>query len=278
MSNPAPSRPLPVTFFPSLAFLLFGVALALGFVTATDKLGRSLTQFHQARPEIVVKGVATQNLRSAQGMVQVSLRWRGEDFEAGRRALTAQRAALNEILRELGFAPSELIFAAPTVRRLEPAVFIEPPVESGEKPPVRRPQLVDYDRFARGKAPESVFEQDLSVQSVEVERILAFSRKEIFLADGVVIERSTPIFRLLNLADVKKDLLESAAKDAQRRASTMVAGSGTSLGALLEASQGVIQISAKDRIDESDSSQVDVHSIDKTIRVVVTMRFELIKE
>jgi len=278
MSNPASSRPLSPTFFPSLAFLLFGVALALGFVTATDRFGRSLTQIRQNRPEIVVKGVATQNLRSAQGMVQVSLRWRGEDFEAGRRALATQRAALNDVLRELGFTPSESIYAAPSVRRLEPAVFVEPPVESGEKPPVRRPQLVDFDRFARGRAPEYLFDQDLNVQSADVERVLAFSRKEIFLADGVGIERSAPIFRLLNLADVKKDLLESAARDAQRRANTMVTGSGTSLGALLEASQGVIQISAKDRIDESDSSQVDIHSIDKTIRVVVTMRFELVKE
>lgn len=111
-----------------------------------------------------------------------------------------------------------------------------------------------------------------------MERILALTRWEIFLTDDVTLTRSAPIFRLLDLAAVKKDLLESAAKDAQRRASTMVANSGTTLGALLEASQGQIQISAKDRIDESDSSQVDVRSIDKTIRVVVTMRFELIRE
>jgi hypothetical protein len=58
----------------------------------------------------------------------------------------------------------------------------------------------------------------------------------------------------------------------------MVNGSGSHLGSLLEAAQGIIQISAKDRIDESDSGNVDVFSIDKTIRVVVTMRFELVKE
>lgn len=278
MSNPAPSRPLSPTFFPSLAFLLFGVALALGFVTATDKFGRSLTQIRQNRPEIVVKGVAVQHLRSAQGMVRATLRWRGEDFEAGRRALTTQRSALSEALRGLGFADAEVIFDAPTVQRLEPAVYIEPTVEQGEKAPIRRPQLVDFARFARGKVAEHVFEQDLVVQTAEVERIMAFVRKEFFLPDGVTIERNAPIFRLLNLADVKKDLLESAAKDAQRRARTMVAESGTSLGALLEASQGVIQISAKDRIEESDSAVVDVHSIDKTIRVVVTMRFELIRD
>ena len=82
MSNPAPSRPVNLTLFPSLAFLLFGVALALGFVTATDKFSRSLTQMRQNRPEIVVKGVAAQDIRSAQGMVACALTWRGEDFAA----------------------------------------------------------------------------------------------------------------------------------------------------------------------------------------------------
>lgn len=278
MSNPAPTRPLSPTFFPSLAFLLFGVALALGFVTATDRFGRSLTQMRQNRPEIVVKGVAAQHLRSAQGMVQVTLRWRGEDFDEGRAALAMQRGALTDELRRLGFAATETIFDAPGFRRLEPAVFVEPPVEPGEKTPVRRPQLIDYELHARGKVAEYVLTQELTVQSADVERILTFSRKEIFLAQGVSLARNAPIFRLLDLAAVKKDLLDSAAKDAQRRANTMVAGSGSSLGALLEASQGVIQISAKDRIDESDSSHVDVSAIDKTIRVVVTMRFELIKE
>jgi hypothetical protein len=278
MSNPAPSRPVNLTLFPSLAFLLFGVALALGFVTATDKFSRSLTQMRQNRPEIVVKGVAAQDIRSAQGMVACALTWRGEDFEVGRKALAAQRAKLDELLRELGFQASELIYAAPTVHRLEPAVYVEPPVDATDKTPIRRPQLIDYTSFARGKNPEFIIEQDITAQTAEVERILALTRREIFLTDNVTLRRSAPIFRLLDLAAVKKDLLESAAKDAQRRASTMVANSGTTLGALLEASQGQIQISAKDRIDESDSSQVDVRSIDKTIRVVVTMRFELIRE
>ena len=50
------------------------------------------------------------------------------------------------------------------------------------------------------------------------------------------------------------------------------------IGALLEASQGVIQISAKDRVGESDTNSIDLYSIEKTIRVVVTMRFEIVKE
>jgi hypothetical protein len=210
--------------------------------------------------------------------IGADLAWRGEKQDVGRDAMLAQRTQLTASLRKAGFAESEIIFEATTVRRLEPAVYIEPPLGAGEKQPVRGRQLIDFDTHARGQVPEYVFAQHLTLQSADVARIEAFSRQEFFPSGGVSIVRSTPIFRLLNLADVKKDLLESAAKDAQRRALTMVNGSGSHLGSLLEAAQGVIQISAKDRIDESDSGSVDISSIDKTIRVVVTMRFELVKE
>ena len=54
MSTEKPSRLVSPTFFPSLAFLLFGVALALAFVIASDKVGKSIGQFRQNRPEITV--------------------------------------------------------------------------------------------------------------------------------------------------------------------------------------------------------------------------------
>ena len=38
MSTEKPSRPVSPTFFPSLAFLLFGVALALAFVVAAGDI------------------------------------------------------------------------------------------------------------------------------------------------------------------------------------------------------------------------------------------------
>ena len=63
MSTEKPSRLVSPTFFPSLAFLLFGVALALAFVIASDKVGKSIGQFRQNRPEITVKGVATLDVR-----------------------------------------------------------------------------------------------------------------------------------------------------------------------------------------------------------------------
>ncbi|MEY4402785.1 MAG: hypothetical protein RIR91_820 [Verrucomicrobiota bacterium] len=66
MSQDKPVRSVNLTLLPSLAFLVFGVALALAFVIASDKVGKSIGQFKQNRPEIIVKGVATLDVRSGQ--------------------------------------------------------------------------------------------------------------------------------------------------------------------------------------------------------------------
>lgn len=278
MSSDKPIRSVNLTLLPSLAFLLFGVALALAFVIASDKVGKSIGQFKQNRPEITVKGVATLDVRSGQGSIVGTLAWRGENFNEGRAAMLAQRAVIQKLLKEAGFAEAEVVFAASEFTRLEPAAFIEfAPNQDGVRTPIQRAP-VDYSRFARGKVPEFTFAQTFYVETPNVDRVLAFSRQEIYLEQGVTLSRGTPTFRLLNLNEAKQELLEAAAKDAQRRAATMVAGSGSKVGSLLDASQGVIQICAKDRVGESDANSIDFYSIEKTIRVVVTMRFEIVKE
>jgi hypothetical protein len=278
MSSEKPSRPVSPTFFPSLAFLLFGVALALAFVVASDKVGKSIGQFRQNRPEIIVKGVATLDVRSGQGSLTGTISWRGEDFATGRAALAAQRAVLQSALRQAGFTPGEVVFAATESTRYEPAIFVEYASQGdGARAPIQRAP-VDFNRFARGKVTEYGISQSFTLESTNVDRILAFSRQEMFLDDKVELTRGTPVFRLVKLNETKKELLEAAAQDAQRRAATLVNGSGSKVGSLLEAAQGVIQISAKDRVGESDSNSVDLYAIDKTVRVVVTMRFEIVKE
>lgn len=278
MSTDQPTRWVNFTLFPSLAFLLFGVALALAFVVASDKMGKSIGQFKNNRPEITVKGVATLDVRSGQGSLTATLSWRGENFNEGRAAMLAQRTAVQKMLKDAGFAESEIVFTASENTRLEAAVFTEfAPNQDGVRTPIQRAPI-DFNRFARGKVPDFTFVQVFTIETPNVDRVLVFSRQEIYLEQGVTLARGAPTFRLLNLNESKQELLEAAAKDAQRRAATMVAGSGSKVGSLLDASQGVIQICAKDRVGESDANSIDFYSIEKTIRVVVTMRFEIVKE
>ncbi len=256
MSNPAtPQR---------LAFLLLGASLAFGFIVASDKLSKAIAQVRSARPEVTVKGVATQDLRADEGELSGALSWRGTDLAVGRAALDAQRVAFRSQLAQAGFAEGEVEVMPVTVVRVEPARA--------------NATNVDYNRSARGLVPDYILSSSFELRSAKVEVIAKLMRQEIVLGQDVELHRNSPVFRLLKFDDSKKELLESAAKDARRRADILVAGSGSKVGTLIDASQGVFQVSAKGRVNEGDYSSVDSTSIEKTMRLVVTMRFELVKE
>jgi hypothetical protein len=247
-----------------LAFLLLGASLAFGFIVASDKLSKAIAQVRSARPEVTVKGVATQDLRADEGELTGKLSWRGTDLAAGRAALDAQREALRHLLVQTGFAEGEVEMMPITVMRLEPARA--------------NATTVDYNRSARGQLPDFIVSSSLEIRSSKVDVVAKLMRQEIVLGQEVELHRNSPVFRLLKFDDSKKELLEAAAKDARRRAGILVAGSGSKVGTLIDASQGVFQISAKGRVNEGDYSSVDSTSMDKTMRLVVTMRFELVKE
>ena len=247
-----------------LAFLLLGASLALGFIVASDKLSKAIAQVRSARPEVTVKGVATQDLRADEAELNGVLTWRGTDLAAGRAALEAQREVFRRKLVQVGFAETEIEMMPISVSRLEPARASA--------------TNVDYNKSARGLVPDYILISPFELRTSKVDLVAKLVRQEVVLSQEVELQRNMPVFRLLKFDDSKKELLEAAARDARRRADILVAGSGSKVGTLVDASQGVFQISAKGRANEGDYSSVDMTSIEKTMRLVVTMRFELVKE
>jgi hypothetical protein len=57
------------------------------------------------------------------------------------------------------------------------------------------------------------------------------------------------------------------------RARTLADGSGSRVGRLINASQGVIQVLARGAIDGGEWGQYDTSTIDKTLRVVVSLEY-----
>ena len=256
-TTPAPSRQ-------RLAFLLLGASLAFGFIVAADKLAKALAQVRSARAEVTVKGVATQDIQADEGELGGALVWRGTDLAAGRLALENQRGVLRRLMKEAGFTEAEYVFSTITVTRLEPARA--------------NATSVNYAQSARGLVPDFIVTSRFTIQSTKTEAVAKLTRQEIDLGQEVDLQRGGAYFRVLRFDESKKELLEAAAKDARRRAEVLVAGSGSKVGSLVDAAQGVFQISAKGRVNDSDYGSIDNTSMDKTIRVVVTMRFEIVKE
>ena len=94
-------------------------------------------------------------------------------------------------------------------------------------------------------------------------------------AQGMNVSVGTPQYFINNPEQYKLELVNAASASAAQRARTAAQHSGSALGALMEARQGVIQITAPASTETSDYGVYDTKSVQKVIRLVMTMKFAL---
>lgn len=242
-----------------LGFFLLGLTLAFGFIVGSDRIGKAIA-YRRSSPELSVRGVATQPAKSDVATMTYVVSWRGENYAEGRAALEKRRDALVAKLREAGLAAADIQVRAQDFTRYLPA-------PAGTKPE-------NMGRYARGTVPDFEVEQCVSVRTSQVDTVAKLALEPVEFSGEVMVSRSTPAYRIAQLDEAKRELLEAATKDARRRAEVLVAGSGSKVGALLEASQGMFEVSSPD----NPQAEFDTTSVNKVIRVVVTLRFEITRE
>ena len=88
-----------------------------------------------------------------------------------------------------------------------------------------------------------------------------------------LIESRAPQFYYTKIGDLKIEMLGEAAKDAKERAEKIAASTGNSIGSVRSARMGVLQITAADSTEVSDSGIYDTSSIDKDMTAVVNVSF-----
>lgn len=242
-----------------LAFLLLGLSLALGFVAGSDRIAKAVAH-RRAQPELTVRGVATQPAKADTGTMSYQLFWRGENYVAGRALLERRRDELVARLRQAGIPESDILPRAQGFQRFLPA-------PAGTKPE-------HMGGFARGAAPDFTISQVILVRTGQVDVLAKLALEPIEFVDDVILSRGTPAYRISALDEARRELLEAATKDARRRADVLVAGSGSKVGALLEANQGMFEVTSP----ENPGDDFDTTAIQKVVRVVVSLRFEIVRE
>ena len=120
-----------------------------------------------------------------------------------------------------------------------------------------------------------VLSQDLGVRSSSLEllRDAANGVTGALVKQGFESSTSAPSFTVSTIEKTKLDLLEKATANAYERAQTLARGSGSGVGSLVSAAQGVYQIVARGQTSSSDYGEFDTSSIEKTARVVVTLEY-----
>jgi uncharacterized protein len=96
------------------------------------------------------------------------------------------------------------------------------------------------------------------------------------IKEGLSVSSSSPQYFYLKIDELKIQMLGEAAKDARQRADELVTNSsGSSVGNLRSAQQGVFQITPVYSNSISDYGECDTSSIQKRIKAVVTMEYAI---
>ncbi|MGZ3438919.1 MAG: SIMPL domain-containing protein [Polyangia bacterium] len=115
------------------------------------------------------------------------------------------------------------------------------------------------------------------VRSAEVARIEKASREVTSLLEaGVSISSSEPLYYYTRLGELKLEMLAAAGRDARSRAENILKSTGGgSIGRLLGADMGIININPANSTQTSELGMNDTSSLEKDIITIVHADYEL---
>jgi len=204
---------------------------------------------------VTVKGFAEKPIQSDYAIWTMNLAARSAQISEAYATMERNLAKVLEYLKKEGVKDEEVSYTAATIQvryRMGPTGM-----------PTNEIEIYEMN-------------QSVSVRSPDVHQVAKVSKGVTFLLrDGVELQSWEPAFHYTKLNDLKIEMLGGAAADAKLRAKAIAEKSGSKLGHLLWAQQGVFQITPIYSSEISSEGWFDTSSIDKTIRAVVTVRFEL---
>lgn len=186
---------------------------------------------------------------SAKWRVQISTSVGLDGLGAGTAKVKSDLAALNKFLAAKGIT-KEMITVAPVI------------VET----------RLDYNN---GSAPIGyTLRQDVSVEGSDVEKITAVAQESSsLLSQGAIVSTVSLEYFYSKLGELRVSLMGDAMKDAKNRADAIAESVGGSVGALRDASMGVLQVTAVNSMDVSDYGTYDTSALKKRVTAVVRASF-----
>ena len=238
------------------AMFLLGATLALGFAWSASMISNAMVRMRQQNL-IRVKGVAEQKIKSNWVSWQCEFWCKAEKLADGYETLNRSREAVRKFVENKGIKTEGVAFEA---------INIEMEYQTDEKG-----HKTNFIQFY-------VLRQYLLLESADVLKIDSIS-KEItdLIKQGIELRSNPPNFVNTDIENIKIDLLGKATKNAYDRADILAKNSHGKVGALSSASQGVFQITPVNSTDVSDSGNYDTSTIEKSVKAIVTLEFQVEK-
>lgn len=227
---------------------------------------------HEPRT-LEVKGSAKKEITSDRISWDGTITARDADLVKAYGQLKGSADKVATFIKSAGIPDSEVTFSAISTTKIFQREVIPTPL-SGPGNSSNSPSAPTIIQTPRVEV--YVLTQSIDIDSADMERVPVISRNVTrLIKDGVEIESGSPRYLYSKLSELKIDMLGEATRDATLRATQIVNNANGTLGRLVQAKMGVMQINPKGVTDVSDTGNNDTTSLEKDVLAVVTVDFEL---
>lgn len=248
-------------------FSLLTVACVLlltgGVVASAALLSRfalNIKSSDEREKTITVKGVGERNIVADIGAFECEISCNAKDIQSGYTEIKRIDKILQLKLRELKIKPEWV--------ENESMVYdsIYKTIRTKENSRESTQEVFSHYRFVKS----------FRVRSSEVQ-LLERAALQLYAlsANGINVKVSSVEYYISNPEQYKLELIDLATRSAYQRANTVASTCEAKLGKLITARQGVIQITRPASNDTSDYGMYDTRTINKVMRLVVTLVFTL---
>jgi hypothetical protein len=247
--------------------VVLALGLCVGLIGGAIILGRSLQEIRKGDRYVTVKGAAERDVRADLAVWPMKIRVAGSDLSEVGQSLEATRAKVLRFLSEKGFTKDEI--ASQSLR-------------------VSDRQAADYGQGNLKELLRYVVETTIVLRSKNVDRVEQVSRMtDELVRAGVVLsaqndwQAAGPRYIFTQLNTIKPAMLAEATKTARSAAAQFAADSGSTVGPIRRASQGLFSITDRDQGAPGQGEGAEGPSggesdPNKRVRVVVTVDYLLL--
>ena len=237
----------------SLSRIIAAMMVAGGLCMAGFFPGSFYYQSKFNNNSVVVKGLSEQDVKADLAVWRLRFTVTDNDLNLAQQQITEQAEKVEAFLQKQGFKPEEI-----TTARIETNDLMANPYRGSE---------AASSRF--------ILSQTITVKTNRVELVeQALPQSNALIAEGIIFENNytDPVsYIFTGLNDIKPQMLADATYNAKSAAEEFAKNSGSKVGKIRHANQGVFSILPAEEINGSVESQ----QINKKVRVVSTIEYWL---
>ncbi len=244
------------------ATIVLGVLLALGLIFGGWVLGAQIKATRLSDRYVSVKGLVERKVKSDWVVWPLTYKEAGDDLGALYAKTEADKKTVLQFLTDQGIESSEVELGVIRVVDTQAQEY-----GGGNRTPHRY-----------------IVEQQITIRTGRVDQVAAAAQKTILLLQkGIVLGGGNPgqglAYKFTGLNCIKPDMITEATRNARAAANRFASDSGSKVGSIRQANQGVFTILPADEVNDSSEPGYGTadNSMMKTVRVVTSVDYYLEK-